>query len=141
MDKNLKKLKPAALNFLRSRYTEIETHKRWLKVERLYNKWLREEGDLGGSANMMSSNLTFCYAMCAFYEAADRIFNSEDFNILFNEVMAKQSAMRDNAIASKLSIISALNSAAVQHVTSAPAALAPSATLIAIDSVLPVPLQ
>ena len=95
MDKNLKKLKPAALNFLRSRYTESETRKRWLKVERLYNKWLREEGDLGGSANMMSSNLTLCYAMCAFYEAVDRNFNSEDFNVLFNEVMAKQFAMLD----------------------------------------------
>ncbi len=93
MDKTLKKLKPAALNFLRSRYTENEARNRWLKVERLYNKWLCEEGDLGGRANMMSSNLMHCYAMCAFYEAVDRNFNSEDFGILFNEVMAKKFVM------------------------------------------------
>lgn len=50
------------LNFLRSRYTESETRKRRLKTEKLYNKWLREESNLGGSANMMSSNLTLCFA-------------------------------------------------------------------------------
>ncbi|MCM1334554.1 MAG: L-2-amino-thiazoline-4-carboxylic acid hydrolase [Bacteroides sp.] len=91
-DKTLKKLQPAMVNFLRSRYSENEVEKRWSKVVKQYNKWLAEEGDLGGSANMMSSNITMCYAVCAFYEAVDRDFTVEDFNVIFNETMSKKFA-------------------------------------------------
>lgn len=68
------------LKFMRSRYTETETKKRWNKTAKLYFKWLREEGDLGGRANLLSSNMTIYYAVCAFYEAVDRDFSGEDFN-------------------------------------------------------------
>lgn len=89
MDKTLKFLRPEMLKFMRSRYTEAETRERWNKTESLYFKWLREEGDLGGKANMMSSNITLCYAICAFYEAVDRDFSEEDFNRLYINSMSK----------------------------------------------------
>ncbi|MCM1523879.1 MAG: L-2-amino-thiazoline-4-carboxylic acid hydrolase [Ruminococcus sp.] len=87
MDKYLKKLRPAMLRFMRKNYSEAEVMKRMKKTERLYYKWLREEGDLGGSKNMMSSNIYFCYAVCAFYESVDRKFSKKDFEALFNETM------------------------------------------------------
>ena len=93
MEKYLKKLEPAMLRFLRTRYDEAEVLRRWEQVQALDAKWLREEGDLGGRANMMSSNLMLCYAMCAFYEAVDRRYTREDFLLLVNEVMAKPFAM------------------------------------------------
>lgn len=93
MEKYLKKLRPAMLKFMRTRYTEAEVQTRWARVEALDAKWLREEGDLGGGANMMSSNMMLCYAMCAFYEAVDRNYTREDFLPLVEEVMAKPFAM------------------------------------------------
>lgn len=93
MEKYLKKLKPSMLKFMRTRYGEAEVQKRWQRVEELDAKWLRDEGDLGGGANMMSSNMMLCYAMCAFYEAVDRDYTREDFLVLVNEVMAKPFAL------------------------------------------------
>lgn len=90
MDKILKFLQPEMLKFMRSRYTETETRKRWNKTVKMYYKWLREEGDFGGKANLMSSNITICYAMCAFYEAVDRNFSKEDFNKLYLNTMSKK---------------------------------------------------
>lgn len=89
MEKYLKLLMPAMLRYMRARYSAEETRRRWKKVMALDAKWIREEGDLGGNANMMSGNMMLCYAMCAFYEAVDRQFTAEDFNALFSEVMAK----------------------------------------------------
>lgn len=90
---SLKRLKPAMRKFLRAHYDEDEAAKRWRKTGKLYTKWLREEGNLGGSGNMLSYNMTLCYAMCAFYEAVDRRFTKDDFYILLNDVMAKPFAM------------------------------------------------
>ncbi|MCM1054009.1 MAG: methyltransferase domain-containing protein [Bacteroides sp.] len=92
-DKTLKKLRPAMVNFLRSRYPENEVERRWSKVVKLYNKWLSEEGDLGGNVNMMSSNITLCYAVCAFYEALDRRLTAEDFDVLLNEAISEKFAL------------------------------------------------
>ncbi|MGL6199559.1 MAG: L-2-amino-thiazoline-4-carboxylic acid hydrolase [Lachnospiraceae bacterium] len=102
MEKYLKKLKPAMLKHMHAHYDEEEVQKRWKKVEELDAKWLREEGDLGGSANMMSSNMMLCYAMCAFYEAVDRNYTREDFFVLVNEVMAKPFAMLNHFDLNKL---------------------------------------
>ncbi|MCM1127248.1 MAG: L-2-amino-thiazoline-4-carboxylic acid hydrolase [Lachnospiraceae bacterium] len=93
MDKTLKKFRPAMLKFIRAHYGEEETAKRWQKIEELYAKWLQEEGDLGGSKNMMSDNMLLCYAMCAFYEAVDRNFTRDDFDALFHDVMDKKFVM------------------------------------------------
>lgn len=90
MDKILKMMKPSMLKFMRSRYTEAETRKRWNRTAKLYFKWLREEGDFGGKANLLASNMTICYAMCAFYEAVDRDFSGEDFNRFYFDVMSKK---------------------------------------------------
>lgn len=90
MDKILKMMKPAMLKFMRTRYTETETKKRWNKTAKLYFKWLREEGDFGGKSNLMSSNMTICYAVCAFHEAVGRNFTKKDFNRLYLDVMSKK---------------------------------------------------
>ncbi len=90
MDKILKTMKPAMLKFMRSRYTETETQKRWDKTAKLYFKWLREEGDLGGKSNLMASNMMICYAVCALYEAVDRNFYGEDFNRFYFDVMSEK---------------------------------------------------
>ncbi|MCM1578374.1 MAG: L-2-amino-thiazoline-4-carboxylic acid hydrolase [Ruminococcus sp.] len=92
-DKYLKKLKPSMIRFMRKKYSGAEVMKRWKKTERLYCKWLREEGDLGGRENIMSSNIYMCFAFCAFYESVDRNFTEKDFYILYNEVMADKLSM------------------------------------------------
>ncbi|MCM1328261.1 MAG: L-2-amino-thiazoline-4-carboxylic acid hydrolase [Ruminococcus sp.] len=89
MDKYLKALRPAMVKILRKKYGEKEVAKRLKKTERLYYKWIREEGDLGGSENIMSSNIFLFYGTCAFYEAIDRDFTKEDFEILYYDTLAK----------------------------------------------------
>ncbi len=90
MDKILKMMKPEMLKFMRSRYTETETRKRWNKTAKLYFKWLREEGNFGDKSNLMASNMMICYAVCAFYEAVDRDFSGEDFNRFYLDVMPEK---------------------------------------------------
>jgi len=87
MDKYLKKLKPAMLEYLYSHYEKEDAENRWQKTVELDEKWIREEGDIGGNKNMFSKDLLLCYATCAFYEAVDRNYSSEDFAALVNEVM------------------------------------------------------
>ncbi len=102
MEKYLKKLKPSMLKYMRAHYDEDEVRKRWKKVEELDAEWIRKEGNLGGSRNMMSSNMMLCYAMCAFYEAVDRRFTEEDFLVLLHEVMAKPFALLNRIDMNKL---------------------------------------
>ena len=70
MEKTLKRLQPTMMKALRERYGEAEANDRWTGLESQFSRWLREEGDLGGRKNMMSSNMMLCYAVCAFYEFA-----------------------------------------------------------------------
>lgn len=102
MDKYLKELKPSMLKYMRAHYDEDEVRKRWKRVEELDAEWIRKEGDLGGSRNMMSSNMMLCYAMCAFYEAVDRKFTEEDFIVFLNEAMAKKFAVLNHIDMNKL---------------------------------------
>ena len=88
MEKYLRKLKPAMLKYMHAHYSEDEVQRRWKKVEELDARWFHEEGDLGGHANMMASNMMLCYAMCAFYEAVDRRFTREEFYAMVREEMA-----------------------------------------------------
>jgi len=74
--------------YLAERFSPEEVGARWEKIVALDEKWLKEEGDLGGSANAMSSFMMLCYAMCAFYEALDRNFTREDFQAFAKESMA-----------------------------------------------------
>jgi len=87
MEKYLKMLKPEMMKYLKKTYGEEEADIRWKRVEELDEKWLKEEGDLGGSANMMYSNMMLCYAMCAFYEACDREYPYSEFESLVKNVM------------------------------------------------------
>ena len=72
---------------LRARFGEAEAAQRWEKIEELYGRWLREDGDLGGRANMMADNMTLCYAVCAFYEALDRQLTRKEFDRIVEDVM------------------------------------------------------
>ena len=51
MDKYLNKFAPYMKKWLSEHYSETEADKRWEKTKFLYNKWMREEGDLGGRNN------------------------------------------------------------------------------------------
>ena len=57
MDKYLKMFKPAMTKWLRDHYPLDEAKKRWKKTVYLDEKWIREEGDLGGKKNPMASNM------------------------------------------------------------------------------------
>jgi len=87
MEKNLEKMMPLMKEYLREHFGEGEVEERWRKVEDLDEKWLKEEGDLGGAANPMSIYIKLCYAMCAFYESTDRTLSSEDFQMIAKDVM------------------------------------------------------
>ncbi len=87
MDKRLRQFRPAVTRMLRERYGEAEAARRWEKLEALYRQWLREDGDLGGRANMMADNMTLCYAVCALYEAVDRRLSRAEFDRLVEDVM------------------------------------------------------
>ena len=89
MKKTIKDLKPAMMRVLERRYGATQAAERWVQVERQYTRWLQDEGDLGGKSNMMASNMTLCYAVCAFYEALDRKFTKEEFDAFLNDAMGK----------------------------------------------------
>ncbi len=89
MDKYLKMFKPAMVKWLLAHYELEEARKRWRLTVRLDEKWIREEGDLGGNKNPMAKNMLECYAFFAFYEAVDRKVTAEDLEGLVKEAMAK----------------------------------------------------
>ena len=89
MDKYLKMFKPAMTKWLRDHYPLDEAKKRWKKTVYLDEKWIREEGDLGGKKNPMASNMLEAYAFFAFYEAVDRSFTADDLNSLIDAAMGK----------------------------------------------------
>jgi len=88
MERYLKKLKPYMQKYLAERYSPEDAKARWDKIVDLDEQWLKEDGDLGGRTNAMSSFMMLCYAMCAFYKALDRNFTREDFNTFAKESMA-----------------------------------------------------
>ena len=57
MDKYLKMFEPAMKKWLSERYSPEETKARWERTVELDEKWIREEGDLGGKRNPMASNM------------------------------------------------------------------------------------
>ena len=77
-------------SWLAAHYTPEEAAQRWERTRQLDEKWIREEGTIGGSRNMMASNLLEAYAFFAFYEAVDRSFTKEDLDTLLNDVMGKK---------------------------------------------------
>lgn len=93
MEKCLKMLKPYMFKYMCARYSMDEVLKRWKKIVALDEKWLREEGDLGGAANVMASNMTLCYAVFAFYEAVDRSITAEEFSAFAKEALTKTVAV------------------------------------------------
>ena len=90
MDKYLKSFEPAMKSWLAAHYTPEEAAQRWERTRQLDEKWIREEGTIGGRRNMMASNLLEAYAFFAFYEAVDRSFTKEDLDTLLNDVMGKK---------------------------------------------------
>ncbi len=82
-----KRLKAAMIRFMQKRYTDQEVNTRWNNIENQYEKWLLEEGDLGGKKNWMSSNMLLCYLMCAFYDGIDRHLTHEEFLEIFYDAM------------------------------------------------------
>jgi len=90
MDKYLKMFEPAMKSWLNGHYSEEEAKARWQKTVELDEKWIREEGDIGGSKNMMADNLLEAYAFFSFYEAVDRSFQKEDLDSLIDSVMGKK---------------------------------------------------
>jgi len=93
MDKYLKMYRPYMLKYMRERYSGEETLRRWKNIEALDAKWLREEGDLGGSANPMAMNIMMCYAFFAFYEATDRQMTKEEFDYFAAEALKSVSGL------------------------------------------------
>ena len=76
------------MKMLTARYGLAEANLRWEQIVRQDQAWIQENGDLGGSKNMMASNLMLFYAVCAFYEALDKNLTAEQFKAFANEVMA-----------------------------------------------------
>ena len=62
MDKYLKIFEPAMKKWLAEHYSPEEAMKRWERTVALDEKWIREEGDLGGRKNAMASNMLEAYA-------------------------------------------------------------------------------
>ena len=89
-DKYLKKFEPYMKKWLSEHYSKDEAEKRWNKTVMLYNKWLREEGDLGGRKNMMADNIILAYAFFAFYESTDKSFQKEELADFVDVAMGKK---------------------------------------------------
>ena len=90
MDKYLKLFEPAMKTWLAAHYSPEEARRRWERTAALDEKWIREEGDLGGRENPMASNLLEAYAFFAFYESVDRNFSSEDLQSMIDAAMGKK---------------------------------------------------
>ena len=77
MDKYLKIFEPAMKKWLAEHYSPEEAKKRWERTVALDEKWIREEGDLGGRKNAMASNMLEAYAFFAFYHDPGAVFLDE----------------------------------------------------------------
>ena len=72
--------------WLAEHYSPEEAKKRWERTVALDEKWIREEGDLGGRKNAMASNMLEAYAFFAFYDSVDRSFTPEDLQSMIDHV-------------------------------------------------------
>ena len=75
MDKYLKMFEPPMKKWLLEHYSPEEAKARWERTVALDEKWIREEGDLGGKKNPMAKNMLEAYAFFAFYDSVDRSFS------------------------------------------------------------------
>ena len=89
MDKYLKLFEPAMMKWLEEHYPADEARIRWERTAALDEKWIREEGDLGGKKNPMASNMLEAYAFFAFYDSVDRSFSKEDLQLMIDAAMGK----------------------------------------------------
>lgn len=89
MDKYLKLFEPAMKKWLSEHYSPKEANARWERTVALDEKWILEEGDLGGKKNPMASNMLEAYAFFAFYDSADRSFSKEDLQLMIDAAMGK----------------------------------------------------
>ena len=102
MDKYLKLFEPAMKKWLAEHYSPEEAKKRWERTVALDEKWIREEGDLGGRKNAMASNMLEAYAFFAFYDSVDRSFTSEDLQSMIDAAMGKSIRMLSHFDLNKL---------------------------------------
>ena len=93
MDKYLKILEPAMKRWLSEHYSPEEAKTRWEKTMELDEKWIKEEGNLGGKKNPMANNMLEAYAFFAFYESVDRTFGKEDLRMMIDAAMGKSIRM------------------------------------------------
>ena len=93
MDKYLKTFEPAMKKWLAGHYSPEEAQKRWERTVTLDEKWIREEGDLGGRKNPMANNMLEAYAFFAFYDSVDRSFTAEDLGSMIDAAMGKSIRM------------------------------------------------
>ena len=89
MDKYLKLFEPAMKKWLSEHYSPKEAKARWERTVALDEKWILEEGDLGGKKNPMASNMLEAYAFFAFYDSVDRSFSKEDLQLMIDAAMGK----------------------------------------------------
>ena len=89
MDKYLKLFEPAMKKWLSEHYSPKEAKARWERTVALDEKWILEEGDLGGKKNPMASNMLEAYAFFAFYDSVDRNFSKDDLQLMIDAVMGK----------------------------------------------------
>ena len=102
MDKYLKIFEPAMKKWLAEHYSPEEAKKRWERTVALDEKWIREEGDLGGRKNAMASNMLEAYAFFAFYDSVDRSFTPEDLQSMIDAAMGKSIRMLSHFDLNKL---------------------------------------
>ena len=102
MDKYLKIFEPAMKKWLAEHYSPEEAKKRWERTVALDEKWIREEGDLGGRKNAMASNMLEAYAFFAFYDSVDRSFTPEDLQSMIDAAMGKSIRMLSHFKLNKL---------------------------------------
>ena len=93
MDKYLKMFEPPMKKWLAEHYSPEEAKARWEWTVALDEKWIREEGDLGGKKNPMANNMLEAYAFFAFYDSVDRSFGKEDLQIMIDAAMGKSIRM------------------------------------------------
>lgn len=87
MNKTLRSFKKPMIRFLEKRYGKKEAKVKFKLIVNQFNTWMKEEGDLGGRANTMASNIYICYAVCALYEQLDYKFSEDDFNEFFDDAI------------------------------------------------------
>ena len=102
MDKYLKIFEPAMKKWLAEHYSPEEAQKRWERTVALDEKWIREEGDLGGRKNPMANNMLEAYAFFAFYDSVDRSFSPEDLHSMIDAAMGKSIRMLSHFDMNKL---------------------------------------